>query len=68
LQWIEKAITGFTKTLNKSFKKPNAKITSISKLLTKSLGLTDKKGKALYQPQPIARWEKRRELLIKRNR
>jgi tetratricopeptide (TPR) repeat protein len=68
LKWIEKAIAVFTKTFNRSSKKPNAKITAISKTLTKSLGLIDKKGKPLYQHQPIARWEKRRELLIKKNK
>jgi tetratricopeptide (TPR) repeat protein len=68
LKWIEKAITVFTKTFNNAAKKPSAKITAISKSLTRSLGLTDKKGKSLYQPQPIARWEKRKELLIKKNK
>jgi tetratricopeptide (TPR) repeat protein len=68
LKWIEKAIAVFTKTFDNAAKKPNAKITAISKSLTKSLGLTDKKGRPLYQHQPIARWEKRRELLIKKSK
>jgi tetratricopeptide (TPR) repeat protein len=68
LKWIEKAIAVFTKTFNDASKKPNAKITAISKSLTKSLGLIDKKGKPIYQHQPIARWEKRKELLIRKGK
>ena len=64
LYWIDKAIHVFNKTYNNSNRKPNAKITAISKSLIRSLGLADKKGKFLHQPQPIARWEKRRSLLI----
>ena len=68
LYWIEKAIRVFNKTFNNASKKPNAKITAISKSLIRSLGLADRKGKSLFQPQPIARWEKRKELLIKKKK
>lgn len=44
-------------------KKVHAKISRISKFLLKSTGLTDKKGQALYQVQPIGRWQKRKQLL-----
>ncbi len=63
LFWIDKAIRVFNKTYNSASRKPNAKITAISKSLIRSLGLADKKGKFLHQPQPIARWEKRRSLV-----
>ncbi len=65
LYWIDKAIRVFNKTYNNAARKPNAKITAISKSLIRSLGLADEKGKFLHQPQPIARWERRRSLLVK---
>jgi hypothetical protein len=68
LHWIDKAISIFNKTYSNSANKPNAKVTAISKALIRSLGLADKKGKFLHQPQPIARWEKRKALLIKKNK
>ncbi|MEP7277706.1 MAG: hypothetical protein ABI813_03595 [Bacteroidota bacterium] len=37
------------------------KIASLSKSILQAVGLSDKKGLALYQPQPIARWEKRKK-------
>jgi hypothetical protein len=66
LQWIDKAVAVFSRAIARSSKKTNAKITMLSKSLIRSLGLTDKKGREYYQPEPIARWEKRRDLLIKK--
>jgi len=37
------------------------KVASLSKSILHSVGLTDKKGRALYHPEPIARWQKRKK-------
>jgi tetratricopeptide (TPR) repeat protein len=66
LHWIETAIAVFRKSFNKSSKKPNSKIASLSKSLLRATGLVDKRGISFYEPQPIMRWEKRKELLIKK--
>jgi tetratricopeptide (TPR) repeat protein len=65
LRWIEKAIQIFEKHFAKPRSKSrlNAKINSLSKSILRSTGLVDKKGRALHQPQPIGRWQKRKELL-----
>ena len=44
----------------KSRKSGSKKIAEISKKLNKSFGFTDKKGNAVYDPEPIARWKKRK--------
>jgi hypothetical protein len=66
LFWIDKAI----KVFEKSFKKPSfhssSRIASLSKSLLRSTGLIDKKGESFYQPEPIGKWQKRKELLIKK--
>ena len=37
----------------------SAKVTSLSRALAISTGLADRKGKGLYNPEPIATWKKR---------
>ena len=37
------------------------KVASLSKSILHSVGLTDKKGRTLYHPEPIARWQKRKK-------
>jgi hypothetical protein len=64
--WIDKAIGVFEKKFGKNATRPKAKVVTISKSLIHSLGLSDKKGRLFYQPQPIARWEKRKQLLQKK--
>lgn len=44
----------------------NPKISRLSKSILKSTGLVDKKGKQIYQQEPIGRWEKRRMLVEKK--
>ena len=68
MYWIEKAIDQFSKRFKKSDKRKNTKIASLSKSLAHAMGLTDKKGNAKYQPEPVARWQKRKELLQKKNK
>src|SRR6195952_2811266 len=56
LFWINKAIRTFEDKFKIASVRPSAKVASISKSLIRSMGLADKKGKAYYLPQPIARW------------
>lgn len=66
IYWIDKAIGNFHKKFNKPKVRSNSKIATLSKSLLKSTGLSDKQGNAVYQPAPIGRWQKRKDLLIKR--
>jgi len=66
MSWINKGISVFEKKFDSGKAHPNAKVTSLSKSIVRSVGLTDKKGKYFFQPQPVARWLKRKELLEKR--
>ena len=50
----------------KSKKTGSKKIAEISKKLNRSFGFTDKKGNAVYDPEPIARWKKRKVTVEKR--
>jgi len=46
--------------------KSTASITKLSKALMRSSGLLDKKGHSTYEPEPIARWKKRKQTVLKR--
>lgn len=50
----------------KSRKSGSKKIAEISKKLNRSFGFTDKKGNAVYDPEPVARWKKRKATVQKR--
>jgi hypothetical protein len=50
----------------RSRKTDSKKIAQISKKLNRSFGFTDKKGNAVYEPEPIARWKKRKVIVEKR--
>ncbi len=50
----------------KSKKSRSKKIEDISQKLNRSFGFTDKKGNNLYDPEPIARWKKRKEVVEKK--
>lgn len=50
----------------RSRKTGSKKIAEISKKLNRSFGFTDKKGNAVYEPEPIARWKKRKVTVQKR--
>lgn len=64
---IGKAIKAFEQ-FYKSASKVSAskKIVSLSKAFMKSTGLADKKGKLLYQKEPLARWNKRKAVVEKK--
>jgi tetratricopeptide (TPR) repeat protein len=44
----------------------NKRITALSKALAKSTGLTDKKGRQLYEWEPVGRWNRRRMVVEKK--
>jgi hypothetical protein len=63
LRVINKGIKNFEEAYKKRIKKPFRKNSAAGKLSTafmKSTGLIDKKGNAVYEPQPVARWKKRK--------
>lgn len=59
LKLINKGIKAF-EDFYKSKKSGSRKIAEISRKLNKSFGFTDKKGNPVYNPEPIARWKKRK--------
>jgi len=68
LEIINKALQHFKEYQNKksSSKTNNAAIKKLSNSLNKSLGLTDKKGNFLYEPEPIPTWKKRKTTVEKK--
>ncbi len=60
---IGTAIEKFTALMHPAKKSASKKIASLSKSILHATGLTDKKGTALYHPQPIARWQQRKKVL-----
>ncbi|MET0635475.1 MAG: hypothetical protein ABWZ25_05580 [Chitinophagaceae bacterium] len=69
MEWqvINEAIGVFEKLYTPgSGKLKGKKVEAISKALMKTTGLTDKKGKPLYQPEPLGKWYRRRTLLKKK--
>ena len=66
LNVINQAIKTFSQPAAKIVKKNKTKIAAISKSISRSMGLTNKKGDQLYQPEPVGRWMKRKELVMKR--
>ena len=69
LRVINKAIKNFKEAHAKKIGKGLGKNSTVGKLsaaLMKTAGLLDKKGNAVYVPEPIARWEKRKLTVEKR--
>lgn len=69
LRVINKAVKNFkeahVKKTGKELRK-NSTVGKLSTALMKTAGLLDKKGNAVYVPEPIARWEKRK-LTVEKN-
>ena len=64
---IIKAIKAFEQFYKSTSKAPRSKkIILLSKAFMKSTGLADKKGKLLYQKEPLARWNKRKVVVEKK--
>ena len=65
LRVINKGIKVFTDFYKKSTANRGAgkKLSALSDAFMMSAGLKDKKGELLYQPEPIGKWTKRREIV-----
>jgi len=61
LSVINAAIKTFSHLFEPGKNIRSRKVASLSKSILHSMGLTDKKGRALYHPEPIARWQKRKK-------
>jgi tetratricopeptide (TPR) repeat protein len=69
LDIINRGIKAFEEIFKKATKiTPTRKTIEISKKLMKAMGLTDKKGKELYEREPIKKWNRRKVLLEKRKK
>jgi hypothetical protein len=66
LSVIDAGIKAFEKFYETSLGKPSKKIRDISEKLNKAFHLTDKEGTPLYRPEPIDRWQKRKEVVEKK--
>jgi tetratricopeptide (TPR) repeat protein len=66
LRIIQKALKTFESLYSKKTVAPTRKISALSAALLKATGLVDRKGKNLYVPEPIGRWQKRKSLLEKK--
>lgn len=62
LRIITSGIKSFEK-FYRSKKSRSKKIVDISNKLNRSFGFTDKKGNNVYDPEPIARWKKRKTVV-----
>lgn len=65
LNVINNAIRIFEPLMTKQ-KSADRKVNNISSKLNKVLGLTDSKGKTLYEPKPLSDWRKRKETVLKK--
>ena len=60
LMIINKGIKAYEQLYKSERKTRSKKINDISQKLNRSFGLIDKKGNNTYDPEPIARWKKRK--------
>jgi hypothetical protein len=60
---INAGIKVYEKYYNKHSGKHTKEVDALSARLNKSLGLVDKKGTKLYNPEPIGQWQKRKEIV-----
>ena len=68
LRIINKGIKVFSGFYRKSSPKggKGKKLSDLSEAFMKSAGLKDRKGNLLYQPEPIGKWMKRKEVVEKK--
>jgi hypothetical protein len=68
LRVINKGIRRFEEYYRKSSASggKGKKLTDLSEAFMKSSGLKDRKGNLVYQPEPIARWAKRKSIVEKK--
>jgi DNA-binding SARP family transcriptional activator len=66
LSVIDKGIKAFEKLYKPKATGRMKKVAEISLKMAKSVGLLDKKGAAVYEPEPIGKWKKRKLLVEKK--
>lgn len=66
LSVIDAGIKAFEKFYKAILGNPSKKTRDISEKLNKAFHLIDKKGTPLYNPEPINRWQKRKEVVKKK--
>ncbi len=68
LALINKGLQHFKEyqTEKSASKNANASIKKLSNSLNKSLGLTDKKGNSIYEPEPVSSWKRRKATVEKK--
>jgi len=66
LRIISNGIKVFEKFYRSQSRHKSKRITDISNKLNRSVGLIDRKGNSLYEPEPIAKWKKRKAVVEKR--
>ena len=66
LEIINSGIKVYDKFYNEHSGNQSKEVKAISEKLNKSFGLVDKKGHKLYNPEPIARWQKRKKVVTKK--
>jgi hypothetical protein len=66
LSIINSGIKTFEKFYKRRLGKPSKKISAISLKLNKAFHLIDKKGNSLYNPEPLGRWQKRKQTVEKK--
>ncbi|MEO6406692.1 MAG: hypothetical protein ABIY51_03710 [Ferruginibacter sp.] len=66
LRIINAGIKAFENFYKPKIKEKTKLITSISNKLNKLIGLVDKKGNHVYDPEPIGKWKKRKAVVIKK--
>lgn len=63
---INAGIKVYERYYNKHSGKHTKEIDALSARLNRSLGLVDKKGTKVYNPEPIGKWQKRKEIVNKK--
>jgi len=66
LRIINNGIKVFEKFYRSQSRHKSKRIMDISNKLNRSVGLMDRKGNSLYDPEPIAKWKKRKAVVEKR--
>jgi hypothetical protein len=66
LSIINSGIKAFEKFYKKQQPRHSKEISEISEKLNKAFHLIDKKGHSLYNPDPLDRWEKRKQTVEKK--
>jgi hypothetical protein len=66
LRVINEGIKVFQELYTPSSIGKHKNVIKLSKQLSMLTGLTDKKGKSLYEPEPISKWKKRKLVVLKK--